>query len=107
MANLADARCFHHAEREAAARCLECDRLFCRECVTEYRGRVVCAACLEALSQSAALPARGPRLLKGAAALVSLFAMWFTFYVLGRLLLSIPSPFHEGTFWEELWRTRL
>ena len=43
-------RCFNHAGREAVARCPECSRYFCRECISEHRGRVVCAGCLASLS---------------------------------------------------------
>ena len=28
--------------------------------------------------------------------------LWFAAWVLGRVLLSIPSEFHEGTTWESL-----
>lgn len=39
-------RCFNHAEREAVARCPECRREFCRECITEHKGRMLCTNCL-------------------------------------------------------------
>ncbi len=47
MSALADQRCFHHASREAVVRCPECRRFFCRECVIEHRGRMVCSECIE------------------------------------------------------------
>ena len=28
-----------------------------------------------------------------------LFAAWFFFYLVGEILLALPTPFHEGTFW--------
>ncbi|MGH9541920.1 MAG: hypothetical protein ACRD2H_08560 [Terriglobales bacterium] len=44
--NLRLARCHFHAEREAAALCARCQRAYCRECVTEDRGAMVCLPCL-------------------------------------------------------------
>jgi hypothetical protein len=35
--------------------------------------------------------------------LVALFLLWLGFYGIGRCLLAIPSPFHDGTLWEETW----
>ena len=28
--------------------------------------------------------------------------LWLVFFAAGRALVAIPSPFHEGTLWEEL-----
>ncbi len=42
------ARCAYHHGREAAARCPSCHRDYCRECVTEHRGRLLCITCLAA-----------------------------------------------------------
>lgn len=30
---------------------------------------------------------------------ISLLVLWYGFFLLGRILLSIPSRFHEGNFW--------
>jgi len=38
--------CWNHEEREAACRCPACGRSYCRECVSEHEGRLLCAACL-------------------------------------------------------------
>jgi hypothetical protein len=95
-------RCYRHRQREAAARCLGCERFFCRECVTEHRGRVLCSDCLT----------KGPDASPGAdskSVLVLRFLqfaggsllIWFVFYLLGYLLLSIPSAFHDGTIWQQ------
>ena len=43
---LAERRCVLHPEREAAVRCVACQRYYCRECVTENSGRMLCAHCL-------------------------------------------------------------
>jgi hypothetical protein len=39
-------RCWNHEGREAVCRCPQCSRGFCRECVAEHEGRLLCAACL-------------------------------------------------------------
>jgi hypothetical protein len=38
--------CWNHEAREAACRCPACSRSYCRECVSEHEGRLLCAACL-------------------------------------------------------------
>jgi len=97
---LAATRCRIHPDREAVARCPSCAGFFCRECITEDAGLLVCAACLRA----AAGPAAGPRarwevpglLLQTA---LGLLLGWLAFSWAGRLLIMIPSSFHEGTLW--------
>src|ERR1043166_5979979 len=54
MPTLLQQRCLNHSFREAVARCPECKRYFCRECVTEHDDRLICAACLKKLSRPAA-----------------------------------------------------
>jgi len=97
-------RCFHHRQREAAARCPECGRFYCRECITEHENRVICAACLKQLASPArqrrwslAWPVRSLQFLAG------LFLVWLFFYWLGQSLLAIPSSFHDATLWKESW----
>jgi formylmethanofuran dehydrogenase subunit E len=50
---IALARCQRHPGREAAARCPSCQQSFCRECITEHEGRMLCLACLTKRSQPA------------------------------------------------------
>ncbi len=101
MRALVHQRCRHHAEREAVARCPECKRYFCRECVSEHDGRILCADCLRRLLAPAVSPRRRfdgiGRLLLGLFAVVFI---WFFFFLIGRSLLAIPSSFHEGTIWK-------
>jgi hypothetical protein len=107
MGLLTEARCANHAHREAAACCPECARHFCRECVTEHDGRVLCAECLRRLALGGGQRAAGvrfPGLYLGA--LAGLFLLWVCFYLAGQTLVLIPSSFHEGTWWEMLWRGR-
>ena len=97
---LAHQRCFNHATREAAARCPECRRFFCRECVTEHDEKLLCAACLRRLAHSPLTARRWFAGLGRVAACVSgLFLAWLFFYSLGQALLALPSSFHEGTIW--------
>ncbi len=89
-------RCFYHAQREAVARCPECGRFFCRECVTEHDGRLICVQCL---SRARVKPGHGHRgwmpLLRGIAAIFSFCLLWFFFYIFGLSLAAIPASFHE------------
>jgi hypothetical protein len=103
-ARLLDQRCFNHATREAAARCPECRRFYCRECVTEHEDRVLCATCLR---RRTAAPRRSLRWLADAShvgqALVGVFLAWLFFYWLGLALLRIDPAYHELTVWRERW----
>ena len=96
-------RCANHADREAAARCLECGRFFCRECVTEHRGRMLCAACLgrTAVRPSLARRLRLAWVARAAALFAAFFFAWLFFYGFGRCLASIPAAVHEGTVWHK------
>lgn len=100
MSAISEQRCLNHHDREAVARCPSCFKFFCRECVTEHEQRVICARCLAVLSHGP--EKRGARLRRLAAAIpagVGCFMLWLMFYGIGRLLLAIPSSFHEGTIW--------
>ncbi|MGD1090468.1 MAG: rhomboid family protein [Bryobacteraceae bacterium] len=91
-------RCWHHSSREAAVRCPECRRFYCRECVTEHQGRMVCAACVARLAGRAAVDASGlHRLAWIAAAVGGLLLAWAVFYYLGVMLARIPSDFFGGS----------
>lgn len=97
---LSHQKCFNHAHREAAARCLECSRFFCRECVTEHEGKVICAKCLEAQTHTATTSTGfGEYLVRLGVALCGLIVIWAVFYYLGEWLLESPSKFHDGTIW--------
>jgi len=100
MSALAHQRCRNHAQREAVARCPDCQRYFCRECITEHDDRVVCSVCLAQLGESGKPKTwrmSGAR--QGAQFLVGLLIIWMCFYVIGRALLNVPSEFHEQSLW--------
>lgn len=101
MLTIASQRCFNHSLREAVARCPQCRRYFCRECVTDYDERVVCSTCLTQIAR----PELTPRRPLGSCAgllqcIVGILMVWVFFYFLGRALLSLPTSFHEGTVWQ-------
>ncbi|MDB6029741.1 MAG: rhomboid family protein [Verrucomicrobiales bacterium] len=104
MGSILHQRCFNHVSREAVARCLECTQFFCRECISEHDDRVICAACLKKEASVAAAPVRSYLWLwRLAQATAGLVTVWLFFYILGQVLLSIPSSFHEGTLWKNRW----
>ena len=93
-------RCDNHADREAAARCPRCKRFFCRECVTEHSGRVICADCLtEIASESDSNRWSLVGVLPYAAAVAGVFAAWMAYYYMGQMFLGMPHEFHEGIMW--------
>jgi hypothetical protein len=101
MPGLVHERCFHHALREAVARCPECESFFCRECITEHEDRVICASCLKKLvARGGSNRLRWSWLLRVAQCLAGLLLCWTVFYYTGRALLAMPSSFHDGTLWK-------
>jgi hypothetical protein len=90
--------------REAVAVCPECRRFFCRECITEHEDRIICASCLKKI-----FPATDRRrmrfinLLRIVQGVAGIFILWIFFYFIGQILVSIPSPFHEGDVWKSAW----
>lgn len=97
-------RCFNHSLREAAARCPECGRFFCRECVTEHDDRVICASCLRKLARPPFARRSGfLAVFRAAQVLAGLCLVWLVFYFLGQTLVSMPDSFHEGTLWKGSW----
>lgn len=99
MTTISAKRCFNHALREAVARCPVCGKFYCRECIVEHDGRMICARCL--LPGEATL--RKGRFLSGMVRtfqlLTGVLVLWLAFFLMGRALLCLPSSFHEGTLW--------
>lgn len=105
MSTLAARKCVRHTGREAIARCPSCGDDFCRECIVEHGGRILCAACLaKEAKQTAAAPRR--RVIVRAASdalltLASVLALWIAFYAFGQFLKALPPALHEGTVWKK------
>jgi hypothetical protein len=95
--NILDQRCLNHATREAVAQCPTCKRFFCRECITEHAGRMICVACVNALSRDAQKTERAARARWTVTALAGLLIAWLVFYYLGLTLARIPSKFHGAS----------
>ena len=105
MNELANQRCYHHQRREAVVRCPDCQRYFCRECVTEHHDRMLCSQCLARLAKAGGGQSRNwvrgiLIMLQGS---LGFLVLWYAFYLMGVTLLSIPHAFHEGTIWEANW----
>ena len=104
MEDLLHQRCFNHMLREAVARCPQCQRYFCRECVTEHEDRVLCATCLSTDADAKSSDqSRFGSMMRLMQFLIGTTVLWVFFYYLGQILLSLPSAFHEGTLWEKGW----
>jgi hypothetical protein len=101
MKSLAAQRCNNHASREAVARCPGCQRFFCRECISDHEGRVICATCLAAMTVAPAK--RHSNRLGGISGLFgamgAILLIWVVFYLFGAALSAIPTSFHNGTIW--------
>jgi late competence protein required for DNA uptake (superfamily II DNA/RNA helicase) len=100
LATLRQRRCDNHPNREASARCPECGRFFCRECITEHDDRVVCASCLAKLTTKKTMDGKSwtwaPKL---GLALLAVAIVYFFLLLIGNLLVSIPSQFHAHGGW--------
>jgi hypothetical protein len=106
MPDIANQRCHNHGAREAVARCPECGRFFCRECITEHEDKVLCAFCLRRRSGPA--PTRSHRLrwvFRLGHFLLGMMVLYLLFYYCARILLTLPAAFHEGTLWQSGWWT--
>ncbi|MBT8368444.1 MAG: rhomboid family protein [Deltaproteobacteria bacterium] len=107
MRDLTHQRCQNHMPREAVARCPECGRFFCRECITEHEDKVLCAACLRKLVGSPAKKSVGyQKLLQLGHFMLGILILYVIFYYVAGILLALPSDFHEGTLWQAGWWTR-
>lgn len=102
---IARQRCLLHPAREAAARCPSCSRFYCRECVTEHSGRLLCTSCLREKIAAAKGSEKSRRvfttLRQGAVFALAVFWLWFAFFLAGQFLSRTPTVFHDGTVWRQ------
>lgn len=100
LATLRQRRCVNHPQREASARCPECGRFFCRECITEHDDRVLCASCLAKLTFKKKDAGKSwdwaPRL---CLAILAVATVYLAFLLVGNILVSVPSHFHSQGGW--------
>jgi hypothetical protein len=90
MSALAAKRCLNHDLREAVSRCPSCLNFFCRECVVVFEDRLICAACLTAVSKNEPRPvASGIGIMGISLALFGFLSTWFLFYVVSWLFLQL------------------
>jgi hypothetical protein len=97
-----------HEQREAVARCPSCAGFFCRECILEHEGRVLCSDCLarEIARGEKPVSTRG-RVLpdwlgSSVGSLAGFLALWIFLYLGAMLLLRIPPEFHQGSVWQKV-----
>jgi hypothetical protein len=107
MPSLAQQHCLNHAAREAVAQCPQCHYFFCRECITEHDDRILCAVCLRQTFEKPKKDRHPFRVLgRAGISLAGFFTTVLFFYWVGRLLLLIPTSFHDGSLWQSIgsWR---
>ncbi len=93
-------RCKNHALRGAVAKCMSCLGFFCRECVVEHDGRMLCKHCLDQHRDAGQSVQNRPllRMLCNSALLcVSVLFCYLYFYLIGRSLMSIAQTFYDST----------
>jgi len=83
-------RCWNHEAREAACRCPACGRSYCRECVSEHEGRLLCAACLSKVSANSE-PETGAfrRLAPPAMIAAGILLAWLVYWAAGASLIGL------------------
>lgn len=89
-------RCWTHARREAVSRCPSCTRFYCRECVTEHEGRLLCVGCLAKVAAPAAKPQGTRWVLWMAMALLGLSLAFLLHGVSGYVLHQLPPSWTRG-----------
>lgn len=83
-------RCHHHADRMGVGICVECRRVICHECTTQFEGINRCAECLGRRLQALAALDRGSEWSAGTI-LLSLFGavcLWGSLWLLASGLAS-------------------
>ena len=92
--SLSAIKCITHIDREAVARCCQCNQYYCRECIVEHEGDMICTQCLSQNNQSLIEKKES----SGWISHLFIFAMstvllLFLFYSLGWFISIIPDSF--------------
>jgi hypothetical protein len=83
-------RCWNHEAREAACRCPACGRSYCRECVSEHEGRLLCAACLSRITANRVQETGGFRRLAPPAMIAAgILLAWLIYWAAGVSLIGL------------------
>ena len=107
MIDITHQRCSNHRSREAVARCPECGRFFCRECITEHEDKVLCASCLSRGAASAKRRLHPYQwIFRIGHFATGLLLLYVLYYYLAQILIALPTAFHEGTLWQSGWWTQ-
>ena len=107
MQDITHQRCLNHMLREAVARCPECGRFFCRECITEHEDKVLCAACLrKRLKPAGQHFQRFQWIFRSGYFLAGVVLLYIIFFYFAQMLAALPTDFHEGTVWQTGWWER-
>ena len=85
---LVQQRCWNHESRGAVCRCPNCNRPFCRECVSEHDSRLLCAACIKASVTPVAARKRTNPFMFPILALLSTIVAWAIFFTLGQIAME-------------------
>lgn len=95
-------RCVLHAQREAAARCPGCKRFYCRECITEHDGKVLCSGCLTENTRERSEKKQGSGHFKMTAGLIGTFlVLLLIFFSMGVLIQILPEKIDINIDFEE------
>ncbi len=82
--------CWNHEAREAACRCPSCGRTYCRECVSEHEGRLLCAACLAGVTGKRETRAGfADKLTPPTMLLAAILLAWLTYWVMGASVIGL------------------
>src|SRR5580692_10053926 len=83
-------RCWNHEAREAACRCPACGRSYCRECVSEHEGRLLCAACLSGVTgEREPSGGRWRKLAPAAMIAAAILLAWLAYWAAGESVMSV------------------
>jgi len=97
-------RCVNHSSRESVAICPVCSKTYCRECITEHKGKMLCRNCLEEQIQKNNKAKKNRTKIKATIMIVlfvtAFFSSWFFFALTGYFLASMPQKYHLSKIFE-------
>jgi len=91
-------RCWNHEDRETVCRCPGCQRSFCRECVGEHEGRLLCTSCLKATVSGQRPNEKRRRLVRPALALAGVLLAWVAYFLAGETAMTLSG--REQSQWQ-------